>query len=588
MSNNYVAYLNSLHNLGAGGANALAESQALSEYFSEVYEQQQISTRIVELLKEGKGRVIILTGHAGDGKSTIALDVLKQLRNFPLDKPLDNPLLELETISDSFVKINIVKDMSELSSSQRRNWLQEAFNQDGSWLIISNTGPLLKSLKEYGESSSRGAFPESELLGCLNKQLDLEKIENLTIHHFEKPLTILNLTQVDNSDLGAKILRKLVNHSAWGACGTCSFSNECAIKLNRDALHDAIDVVEERVRWMYTRIGAYEKRLTIRQMIAQLALSITGGSSCQKKTSIDDGDTNRIEKNIENILFSEVFFGNKDGVPWEDARGLEAIATTCKTYFGGHINIKLERETTVNPGFGWAQLPDKLDKIEQKWRSRSSEGSGVRWRYALRRMSYIFGVIKSNKEKSAHSFFDGFLQSPKLRFYDSLLQNKKLLLKKNESLQLKKSCLKLLLEFYSGFNSSQFSKKNDYLYITLRRPDQEIIQPTQIVIKKLDFRDFEINYIDGALTLVFRPLENAQLKLNLPLLDFIERREQGELGANLSPIHQAKLDRFRTELIRDAHQNDYEEIELLRASLVGQINVHTLVLDEESGTLEFI
>ncbi|UYM16282.1 hypothetical protein [Endozoicomonas euniceicola] len=36
--NTYVSYLNSLHNLGAGGANALAESQALNEYFAELYE----------------------------------------------------------------------------------------------------------------------------------------------------------------------------------------------------------------------------------------------------------------------------------------------------------------------------------------------------------------------------------------------------------------------------------------------------------------------------------------------------------------------------------------------------------------------
>jgi len=36
--NDYIAYLNSLHNISANGANALAESQALNPHFGELYE----------------------------------------------------------------------------------------------------------------------------------------------------------------------------------------------------------------------------------------------------------------------------------------------------------------------------------------------------------------------------------------------------------------------------------------------------------------------------------------------------------------------------------------------------------------------
>jgi hypothetical protein len=583
MSNGFIVYLNSLHNLSAGGSNALAESQALNPYFAELYEAPPISLTIEELLTNGEDRVIVLTGHAGDGKSTIALDVLKRLRKLPLAEPLIQPLLERETIIDPLV--HIVKDMSELSAAQRQSWLREAFTQKGSWLIISNTGPLLQSLQDYGDTSAHGRLAESKILDLLHIPLAPENTGCHTVRHFEKPLTIFNLTRIDNAALGAKILRNLVNHSGWASCEACSSSNACPINLNRNALHQAQNVVEDRVRWMYKRIGAYEKRLTIRQMVAQLALSITGGSSCIDEPPAREKPHREISDGLENVLFSEIFFGNRGGVPWIEAESLEAIAVTRRTWFGGPVSVKLEREISITPGLGWANLPQALDNLENQWRARAAEASAVRWRSSLRRMAYIFGVAKDGRKDNSDAFLDGFLQSPMLRAYDLWQQHGKPILTKQENNLLRTSCLKVLLETYSGFSASQFIK-NDKLYITLRRPDQAVIQPTQLVIKKLDFREFEFDYRDGVPILTHRP-SNAELQLTLPLLDFIQRRDQGELGTGLSPIHQARLDRFRAELLIDngAYKN-HDEIELLRASLNGEIDVHVLTLDKDSRTLE--
>ena len=77
--NGYIAYLNSLHNINASGANALAESQALNHFFTELYQPFPIIDVLYKTLLETQDRVILLTGHAGDGKSTVALDVLKRL-----------------------------------------------------------------------------------------------------------------------------------------------------------------------------------------------------------------------------------------------------------------------------------------------------------------------------------------------------------------------------------------------------------------------------------------------------------------------------------------------------------------------------
>ena len=115
--NGYIEYLNSLHNISPSGANALAESQALNDYFPEVYEPLPIVDHVAELLRNGGENVVILTGHAGDGKSTVALDIYKRLSELPLESSLKAPLREREELSD--VGVNIVKDMSELSSKMR-------------------------------------------------------------------------------------------------------------------------------------------------------------------------------------------------------------------------------------------------------------------------------------------------------------------------------------------------------------------------------------------------------------------------------------------------------------------------------------
>lgn len=96
--NGFISYLNSLHNLGANGSHALAESQALSPYFSEIYEPFPIIDQLIETLTDKIPRVVVITGHAGDGKSSIALDIFKQLYKIPLNEPLKSPLKEHEEI----------------------------------------------------------------------------------------------------------------------------------------------------------------------------------------------------------------------------------------------------------------------------------------------------------------------------------------------------------------------------------------------------------------------------------------------------------------------------------------------------------
>ncbi|MBV2089320.1 MAG: hypothetical protein KUF72_00365 [Candidatus Thiodiazotropha sp. (ex Ctena orbiculata)] len=590
--NGFIAYLNSLHNLGASGANALAESQALSPYFGELYEPFPLINRLVEALTDVVPRVVVLTGHAGDGKSTVALDVLKKLQNLPPNAPLNEPLSEREDIDGPGGPVTIVKDMSELSAERRQRWLDQAFSEPGNWLIVSNTGPLLHSLADYAKQANYDQDIESAILKLLDQSLSDGPLDRHSLSVFDKELIILNLTRLDNVSLGAKILTKLVEHSAWGKCDECSAEPACPLQLNRKALQDAGPVVEERVRWIYQRLSAYEQRLTLRQIVAQLAFGLTGNMSCDEAYQQIEGSVlegpDRGTEGLERILFSEGFFGYRGGKPWLPAEGLHAVMLVRRATFGAPVGVDFERRLSSESSMGWAALPTSLDWLGNKWRQRAAESAGIRWRFALRRMAYLFGEVEQDKGQFAAVFLDSFLQSPSLREFDNWQKAGKLTLSRSDANRLRSSCLRVLLEVFSGFTASQFHSRHDALYLTLRRSDLAVVQPTQLVIETLPFRYFDLSF-----DLIRRvPVLNfdrgrAELALNLPLLDYIRRRDAGELGNALSPIHQAQLDWFRAKLLRVTETRRREdEIELLRAGIDGEVHLHRFLLDQKKGKLE--
>lgn len=589
--NGFISYLNSLHNLESSGANALAESQATSPYFGELYAPFPLIDKLAEALTDGVPRIVVLTGHAGDGKSTVALDVLRKLRGLHPTAPLGQPMKERENIDAALV--SIVKDMSELSAERRQQWLHEAFNKPGSWLIISNTGPLLSSLKDYAKFAGIDQGIENAILNRLDRPLDGTCLDTHTLDGFKKKLVILNLTRWNNLELVEGILSRLVNHSGWGQCAGCSAEPACPLMLNRKALRDAGTVAGERVRWIYQRLGAYEQRLTLRQIVAQLAIGLTAGMSCDEAFQVVAESTaegvDRGSKGLEQILFSESFFGYRGGKPWSQAEGLHAVALVRRATFGGPVAVDFERRLPADAGQGWAHLPPSLDSLANRWRQGAADSSGVRWRFALRRMVYLFGTVVPGKDKSAAIFLDAFLQSPSLRELDHWQTAGNLTLSRGENKRLRTACLRVLLEVFSGFSSGQFQLQHDTLYLTLRRPDRAEVQPTQLVIETLRFEDFGLRFdrVRGLLLLGFDK-GRAELPLSLPLLDYIRRRDAGELGNALSPIHQAQLDCFRAKLLRVTAETRHsdDEIALLRSGIDGGVHLHRFFLDRDQHILE--
>jgi hypothetical protein len=591
--NRFITYLNSLHNIQASGANALAESQALNPYFADLYEPFSIVGDLVELLSGDSGCVVVLTGHAGDGKSTIALDVLKQLRGLPANDPLTEPLKEKELVQGPNGDITIVKDMSELSAERRKQWWDLAFSGQGCWLIVSNTGPLLRSLADYASEQGIEGSIESKILEKLDQPIGDDFLTANRLSGFQKDLVLLNLTRLDNVSIGAKILTNMVVHPGWSNCQDCSIEESCPVRLNRSSLYEAGAVPEERVRWIYQRLYAYEQRLTLRQIIAHLAVSVTGGLDCdgaaQTLHNISPDAAGLHNSGLEKTLFSENFFGYQGGRLAHQTHSLKAVALLQLLTFGSPVDVGFERKLLEEPGMGWAEIPTSLSSTESHWRRLGQEQAAVRWRYALRRMAYIFGKPISENANEADTFFDHYLQSPSLRDFDGWQSAKKLTLSNAQRRSLLNACLRVLLKTFSGFNAGQFQENHSEVHITLRRPDHAVVQPTQVVIQTLPYREFDLVFDESRnLPALTFKTANVKLALNMPLLDFIRRRDAGELGNMLSPIHQGQLDGFRAELLettKDRRESD-SEVELIRAGIDGVMHTHRYISDSDEGILE--
>ena len=593
--NSYIAYLNSLHNIGAAGANALAESQALNAYFAELYEPFPIVDDVLRALRGPRDRVVVLTGHAGDGKSTVALDILKRLRGLPPEQPLAKALEEREAVDDSTQpghRIQIVKDMSELSAERRLQWLEDAFGEPGSWLIVSNTGPLLNSLRDFADRRLALSGIESQILEQLNRPYADGNIEEHVLSEFPKDLVIVNMTRLDNVALGARLLSRLVAHSGWSQCADCAIAEACPLLLNKRALAATGTRAEERVRWLYRRLTAYEQRLTLRQMVAHLAFALTGGMTCEEaKTAVATSTNEGIERGtngLEQILFSEGLFGYHKGEPSARAGALRAVALVRRSVFGGPVGVDFERQLGHGEGSRWADLPETLVPLARVWASRAREAAGVRWRFAQRRLFYVFAQPRAETEPAARIYFDSFLQSPRLRDFDHWTQRRDLALSGIDKRRLRNACLRVLLETFSGFSAGQFRADQEKLYLTLRRPDRAVVQPTQLVMATLPFDAFDLRY-DAALRLPLLVFQDGaiRLPLTLPLLDYIERRHAGDLGGELAQIHLAQLEWFCGELLQlKSKQKDGAEIKLLRAGIDGQVHIHRYFLDANSQTLE--
>lgn len=213
--NEFINYLNSTNNVGGNSTGSLAESQVKSSFYDSIKVDRKLGTYITDCVTSGNHQAFILTGHAGDGKTSILVQVLKTLGYLQPGAGL--------RVEEEFANFLYIKDMSEIAAEKQANALRMALavpQGRRTSLLISNTGPLLKTfetlVKEQKEASGEDFTDEDrmELQSTLLTQLDSNDDNAIEVGGY--PFILVNIARVDNVPFAAKILKKHIGRWFMG------------------------------------------------------------------------------------------------------------------------------------------------------------------------------------------------------------------------------------------------------------------------------------------------------------------------------------------------------------------------------------
>ncbi len=554
--NLFVAYLNSLSNASAGNENATAESQITTEYFNCIQVENPVTDYIFDLVYN-KHTNVILTGNAGDGKTTIAAEIFKRLTGGY------RPLAPREEPRPGLV---IIKDLSELEDSERSLVFQEAMDShDKCFLIVSNTGILLNSLKRTKDNNME--FRESELL----EVLEADQPRPVQGGSFK----IVNLGRINSIGPALEVFNRMLDPGNWIICQSCPLCLDCPVYTNVQLLQDTREVVFSRLNLVYKRLYEYGNRLTMRQMTGHLAYTITASLDC---TDVIKMSQIARHECLHEYLFFNRFFGDNGSDIVPETMQLIPVQQVRNEEFGVFLDPALERLVWESDGVDLL-LSEQFKKIYGQIKDNGALNR-QEVRLQLRRMLFFFASLPSAMEKR---FITTFLRSPMLLTYLDYAEGTQPMsdIKENTYRRL---VLQVLQEYFIGLRLPEEGWKSHDLYITMKPPTGHF--STQMVLKRLQTEDFVLgikplynlgDIKSNTLTLRFKQDDN-ELTLDLPFLDYVARRYQGEVAEQLSAYYADRLEQFKVKLLEkdEGRRKELHSLQLLYIGANRNFKVMTI------------
>jgi len=563
--NPFVPYLNSLHSRSAASENALAESQARSPFFGYIHIAHPI-VDIIHSILEGEGkRHVVLTGHAGDGKSTIAVDIFRRLSELPLDRPLPRSLQRREDLGT----VSLVKDFSEWSPSERAALMIEMLDAEGPrFLLISNTGTLLDTFKETAKGGNWVGV-ESDLLGAMNS------IESTSVMLQGAEFVLTNMAMMDNLTIALQIFERMLAEERWAPCRLDSCRDKCPIFRNVSLMQANLPVVRDRLFLSYRRMYEYGTRLTLRQLCAHMAYMITSG--------LEHADIMKMAQRAKPPLMAEFmffnrFFGDNGSAPdplAEQLRGVKAVreqgfgSQPCPTW-ERHLWLRSRGESFQLKS---ASIPGDFEMLRGYGAGLLIDDavSGSAARDQVRRAVFFLHDFGADK---GHAFVRAFLRSNMLLDFVRWQTQDGEDLSLQESNSLHKRIMHVLQEHFTGVRLPEGASSDRHLFVTLNRHSHDVRQSAQVVLARYPEDDFRIalqttpNPAGGMRRelLLEGPPSNRRLNLplSLPFLDYVMLRNRGEVGKALQSSYIDRLERFKGQLIRYATGRRTDDIMLVR------------------------
>lgn len=566
--NEFINYLNSTNNVGGNSTGSLAESQVKSAYYDSVKVDRKLGKYITECVESGDHKAFILTGHAGDGKTSILVQVLKTLGHLQNGAGL--------LVEEEFDNFLYIKDMSEIAAEHQVEALKKALhapNDGKTSLLISNTGPLLKTFealnKEQIEETGE-TFTEKDRLALqstLLTQLDTNSDRVITVADYS--FVLVNIARVDNVPFAVKILKNILNPNLWSPCSSCECADRCPIKSNCDIVTAQFDRVAAFVENYYRYLYENDKRMTIRQMVGQISYALTGNLTCQYISS------HHLREPFFNYNFANLFFGFVGLKAAKDAtqiKGIEQVRNleldrialdvdyqlfVSQDYscFAPHISSELQSVSTKYRKH--YQITDEDQLLDEKKHEKE-----LQLRRAVRRFYLLFSLFEN----------DGDISNVMNQVFGALYSDYCVLISSKQSKHVLNQMRSTVFDALYIKNTGFLPNGKTELPLTLRRED-DVFQNVMIVLGEVNRSDLSViqtkvssNFedVDNKHELYLR-MDGKDFRLTLPMINYFNNLIHGAIASNNNPALShgiAQLDALLLEQYGECKPECEEDCEL--------------------------
>ncbi|MFP9128868.1 hypothetical protein [Niallia sp. BSM11] len=584
MHTQYIKYLQSMNNANSSNDNAIAESQFSNSFYENIRVERKIGSYLIQKIANEK-LFIVLTGHAGDGKTSLLHQILRQINAVPAGEPLKEEDTVLNKLNDQ--SLYYVKDMSELISDSQKKCIQKGVDtvkNDGSSIIVSNTGPLIDAFKNYYRNSE---FSESEIEMEILKLMDENSFKEGIIGNIS--VLVINLALLDNTDVVPFLIDNLLNEELWKDSETCELGTLCPIYNNYVTLKRHQEKFKRFVVNYYRWLADNDKRLTIRQILSHLSYAITGNLQCQE-LNIINRRTILFDYHISNLFFGYIgLIENNDALKIKSITELKKMKLDEKKLVFDHeffvkenFNVLVEEVRSITKNTWDHFMRRRLLNTEQLL----YEKEPFLIRKAMRRMGILFAEMDEKQE----DYLYGILYSP---IYPNYLSYRKNGMRIRSKRHLKEIIFKALQVLIMGDSSAVTSES--VLYLPLKRSGFNN-QNVYLLVGKIDYDSIIVdaeqieNLVSDEQTyciyMKFTRLSQSYT-IPLPLLDYFYQVANGSLSTKLNPVLSQGIHRLKAQLYKEYRFTDGDEvIKLLIQTLQGP-KIIDIEIDSDNKKLYF-
>lgn len=552
----FIMYLNSLHNYNAQNHNAYGEKNVENKFFKNVMVRVGLSNYILQSLKNKEPHLIVLTGHAGDGKTSIMYQVLSDLNiSFEPDKKICDYIL------DNGKQCRCIKDFSEIADEEKVDVLKDAVllpDENKFVFMVANTGPLINTFGALFSDPSESEKAKIQLIESMDSNSGTIK----EIMGYK--LCVINVATVDNTYFAVEFLDKITQDDLWSKCSECSKKEYCHILRNRTLIRNNKKQVQEFMNMHYIWLTEHGKRLTIRSMTEQLAYMITGGFECDEV----------IHSEKYKYLFSNLFFGYVGTLCDSKATNIIAIkeARNC-----GYDNRRMRSDEILLVNHGYEKVfGQEMVQIISDAEQKNAYLSG--WSEFLRRAYFFMNIITDDKTIEVN--YEDIFSKQFRRFLD--LRSGKATPSKSDA--------NLICDALSMIYMGAINNDDPMIPLTLSR-ESGIAQNVQLItgtlmknsikIKTKETRDSSFNDNKKRNILLLEVNKTKMVnEITLPLLNYFEELKNGIISTNVDPQLSHGIESIKAELTRIV-EDDNETFEMIILRNNGAKPVELEITDDK-------